>query len=259
MRAVGKEERAALENVHKLIHVGDERRLAMWARLASLQSPVDEADRRLARMLFAVLYGKEIATDVRAEALWAEHALLREEIAGLVPVLRELNAVLAEPHTLAIEIPLALHARYLGVELSAAFDHRTNKGRFRDYYTGVELTQGKKFDLLLVTLDKAAGTKEHLRYRDFPLNDRRFHWQSKSRTTRESKEGRRHLNPAKSGVTPLLFVRERADERAGVTMAFQYLGPVAPDGAEGERPITIEWRLKYAMPREVLQTGKIAG
>ena len=87
-RAVGKEEKAALENVHKLIHVGDERRLGVWARLTSLESPVDEADRRLARMLFAVLYGKEIAADARAEALWAEHALLREEIAGLVPVLR---------------------------------------------------------------------------------------------------------------------------------------------------------------------------
>ena len=141
-RTVGEEEKAALENVHKLIHVGDERRLGMWARLTSLESPVDEADRRLARMLFAVLYGKEIAAGARAEAFWAEHALLREEIAGLVPVLRELNAVLAPPHALAPEIPLVLHARYLGVELSAAFDHRTAEGRFRDYYTGVEPTDG---------------------------------------------------------------------------------------------------------------------
>jgi hypothetical protein len=112
-------------------------------------------------MLFAVLYGKEIGAGARAEALWAEHALLREEIAGLVPILRELNAVLTPPHALAPEIPLALHARYLGVELSAAFDHRTREGNFRDYYTGVELTHGKRFDLLLVTLDKAAATKEH--------------------------------------------------------------------------------------------------
>ena len=203
--------------------------------------------------------GKEIGAGARAEALWAEHGLLREEIAGLVPILRELNAVLTPPHALAPEIPLALHARYLGVELSAAFDHRTREGNFRDYYTGVELTHGEKFDLLLVTLDKAAATKEHLRYRDFPLNEKRFHWQSKARTTRESTEGRRHLDPARYSVTPLLFVRERADERAGVTMAFRYLGPVDPDGADGERPITIEWRLRYAMPREVLVAGRVAG
>jgi superfamily II DNA or RNA helicase/HKD family nuclease len=257
-RAVSDEERAALERVHKLIHVGDARRLGMWTRLASLESPVDEADRRLACMLFAVLYGKEVAAGVRAQALWAEHAVLREEIAGLVPVLETLNALLSPRHALAPEIPLMLHARYLGVELSAAFDHRTREGHFRDYYTGVEPTPGRTFDLLLVTLDKAAATKEHLRYRDFPLNEHRFHWQSKARTTRDSNEGRRHLDPARYGVTPLLFVRERADERAGITMGFRYLGPVEPDGAEGERPITIEWRLKYAMPREVLATGRIA-
>ena len=45
-RTVSQQEQAALENVHKLIHVGDERRLGLWARLTSLESPVDEADRQ---------------------------------------------------------------------------------------------------------------------------------------------------------------------------------------------------------------------
>ena len=162
--------------------------------------------------------------------------MLRDEIAGLVPVLRELNAVLAPPHALAPEIPLVLHARYLGVELSAAFDHRTADGRFRDYYTGVEPTAGGTVDLLLVTLDKAAATKAHLRYRDFPLNERRFHWQSKARTTRDSIAGRRHLAPAQHGVTPLLFVRERTDDRPGPAMGFRYIGPVEPDGNRGGAP-----------------------
>ena len=98
---LGHTPRELAEFVHKLIHVGDDRRLGMWARLASLESPVDEADRRLTRMLFAVLYGKEIGAGTRAEAMWAEHGLLREEIAGLVPILRELNAVLTPPHALA--------------------------------------------------------------------------------------------------------------------------------------------------------------
>lgn len=258
-RSVSTEEATALANVHKLIHVGDERRLNCWARLTALESPRDEPDRRLARMRFAVLYGKEIAADGRAEALWAQHEVVREEICGLIPVLRDANAILAEPHTLAPDVPIALHARYLGVELSAAFDDRSQHGTFRDYYTGVELMDGQRFDLLLVTLDKAAATKEHLRYRDFPLNETSFHWQSKARTTRESTEGRRHLDPVRHGVTPLLFVRRRSDARPGVTMAFQYLGPVHPERTEGERPITIEWRLRHAMPQEVLVAGRVAG
>jgi hypothetical protein len=113
-------------------------------------------------------------------------------------------------------------------------------------------------DLLLVTLEKAPGVKEHLRYRDFPLNEDTFHWQSKARTTRDSAEGRRHLDPMAASITPLLFVRERADHRPGVTMGFTYLGPVAPEKAEGERPITIEWRLAYPMPLELIEAARIA-
>ena len=208
-RTVGEEERAAIENVHKLIHVGDERRLGMWARLASLESPVDEADRRLARMLFAVLYGKEIGRRRSGGgAVGGARGYCGKRSQVWCRVLRELNAVLTPPHALAPEIPLALHARYLGVELSAAFDHRTREGNFRDYYTGVEPTDGKKFDLLLVTLDKAAATKEHLRYRDFPLNEKRFHWQSKARTTRESNGGQA---ASRSGAVQ----RDTAAVRAG--------------------------------------------
>jgi hypothetical protein len=111
---------------------------------------------------------------------------------------------------------------------------------------------------LLVTIEKAAAKKEHLKYRDFPLSERRFHWQSKARTTRDSREGRRHLDPIAEGCTPLLFVRARDDDRPGVTAAFQYLGPVAPDGDEGERPISIEWKLAYAMPSALVQRGRVA-
>ena len=44
------------------------------------------------------------------------------------------------------------------------------------------------------------------------------------------------MNAAASALTS-------ADERAGVTMGFRYLGPVQSDRADGERPITIDWRL----------------
>jgi hypothetical protein len=152
-----------------------------------------------------------------------------------------------------------LHASYLGAELSAAFGHRTKSGYLRGaYFSGVERAAGGRYDLLLTTLQKAPGKKEHLKYRDFPLNESRFHWQSKSNTTRDSRDGRRHLDPATEGCTPLLFVRLRDDERPGVTAAFQYLGPVTPDGAEGERPISIEWRLKHPMPAALLRQGRVA-
>jgi superfamily II DNA or RNA helicase/HKD family nuclease len=251
-------EAEALANVCKLTHVGDARRLGLWRRLVQLQRPGDPTEERVQNMLFAVLYGHALAATARAWEAWASHSLLREELAGMIPVLERENALLAPDHRLEPSNPLALHARYLGVELSAAFEQRTREGDFRDFYTGVEPVAGGRHDLLLVTLEKSAQQKEHLRYRDFPLSERRFHWQSKARTTRASRQGRRHLDPAAEGCTPLLFVRERADDRPGVTMAFRYLGPVRPAADEGERPITIEWELEHAMPLELLRIGRIA-
>lgn len=257
-RTFAEGEEDALRNVHKLLHVGDARRLSVWEALLAGEATSTEAERRVANMLSAVLYGKQSRVSASGVGAWAKHPVLREELAALLPVLRLRNRVLSEAHALEADIPLVLHARYLGVELSAAFDHRTDKGDLRDYYTGVETTAGGRYDLLLVTLEKSAATREHLRYRDFPLNARRFHWQSQSRATRDSREGRRHLNPDQQRCTSLLFVRERSDDRPGVTMGFRYLGPVLPDGDEGERPITIEWALQHAMPTELLQHGRVA-
>ena len=255
-RAAGED--AALANLHKLIHVGDALRLGVWERLLKDAPLHHEWERRAARMLFAVLYGKKAASGEAARERWSEHVVVRTELAELVPVLRAANAIRGESDLLEPDVPLVVHPRYLGVELSAAFDHRTKKGLLRDYFTGVESTGDRRYDMLLTTLEKAAAVKEHLRYRDFPMSEMEFHWQSKSRTTGESTEGRRHLDPAAQGCTPLLFVRERGDDRPGVTMAFCYLGPVEPGPSEGERPITVTWRLRYAMPTEMLRVGRIA-
>ena len=254
--ADGEEE--ALANVHKLTHVGDGLRLDVWERLVELEPMRTERETRLSRMLFAVLYGKDAAVNGEGDRLWTAHHCLRDDVRGLIPVLRRLNGILPPAHTLELAVPMVLHGRYLGVELSAAFDDRTKTGELRDYYTGVESVSEGRFDLLLVTMEKSAATREHLRYRDFPLSDRSFHWQSKARTTVDSREGRRHLSPEREGVTSLLLVRERADEANGRTMAYRYLGPVEPIRHEGERPITVEWKLRFAMPGEVVERGRVA-
>lgn len=257
-------EARALQQVHKLIHVGDARRLDHWVRLlqlerAGFEPPGSEAELRLTRMLFAVLYEKVGADDHASWALWTSQPTLRAEIAQLVPVLRERNRVLADDVSIDPQVPLTLHARYLSAELQAAFDHRVAEtGLFRTFKSGVEAVADRRFDLLFVTLTKDEKTKEHLRYRDFPLHASRFHWQSKARTRVKDKEGLRHLDPHGQGCTSLLFVRERSDDRPGVTMSFRYLGSVSPDGHQGERPISIEWQLHYPMPRDLLAIGRIA-
>lgn len=236
---------AALRNVQKLLEVDDPLRLNWWAQLVEGRPPRTEAERRLTAMLFVVLYGRFEASqlDARFHA-WLGHQRLRAELGELLPVLEARAERLPRAQRLEDDVPIALHGRYLDAELSAAFAAITQRdAKYRNFYTGVEPVCGGRYDLLLVTLEKSEASHEHLRYRDFPLNERMFHWQSQSDTRQQDKVGRRHLSPESEKVTPLLFVRERKKDERGVTCAFRFLGPVRPQRYQGERPISIEWAL----------------
>lgn len=246
------QEIAALSNVQKLLEVDDPLRLNWWARMLDGHEPQTEAERRLSAMLFVVLYGRFEAArlDERFDA-WRRHERLRGELRELLPVLEARAERLPHGQTVSEDVPIVLHGRYLDAELSAAFAAITQKdGKYRNFYTGVEAVCGGQFDLLLVTLEKSQSTNEHLRYKDFPLNDQTFHWQSQSDTRQEDKVGRRHVAPERENVRPLLFVRERKKDDRGVTCAFRFLGAVLPRRAHGERPISIEWKLEAPLRPE---------
>ena len=193
-------------------------------------------------MLFVVLYGKEIAVTERAWALWSSHHAVRYEIAALVPVLRSRNAILAQPHELDPTIPLRLHASYLGPEISAAFGERTERGHLRDYYTGVERAAGRRSPLRRAArhVERGAvegGTPEAPR---LPAQRAAIPLAVAGPDDARLPRGEAPPRPWERAGRPLLFVRMHDEDRPGVTAAFQHLGAVAPDGAEGERPISIE-------------------
>jgi superfamily II DNA or RNA helicase len=238
-------EQSALANVQKLLHVTDPHRLAVWRRVVDGDAPRDESERRLAAMLFVILYRKFEAARLEEKlTVWSRHTTLRKEIGELLPVLEGRGDALPHLDFLAPDVPLIVHGRYLDVELSVAFRAVSKeKGEYRSFYTGVEAVADGKYDLLLVTLDKGDVKHEHLQYADFALGEKRFQWQSKSNTRADSEQGLRHLRPTDRNVTPLLFVRESKKDPRGVTNAFRYLGPVEPVHHHGERPITIEWGL----------------
>jgi len=253
-------EQKALGNIQKLLHASDEARLATWERLLRGEVPGSEAERRIAAMLCVVLYGTFQASklDAQLETL-RSHASVCAELGELIPVLRARADRLPRPEPLAAEVPLFVHAKYLDVELSTAFRAISkDKGAYRNFYTGVEPVGDGRYDLLLVTLDKADVEHEHLRYSDFALGPETFQWQSKASTRPDDLQGRRHLDPRAEGVTPLLFVRESKKDARGVTQAFRYLGPVQPQSARGERPITIEWALSTPLAPAWLRKWSVA-
>ncbi len=255
------DERDALGNVQNLLHVADPLRLSSWKRLLALDEPRTEQERRLAAMLFVVLYGPFEASRFGEQmARWRQQPALREELRQVVPVLEARADALPRAQTLEADVPLVVHGRYLDVELAVALGAiaRTS-GQYRRFYTGVEKVADGRYDLLLATLDKGDQKHEHLQYKDFPLTEWLFQWQSKSSTRADEEPGLRLVQPRSRGSTPLLFVRETKKDARQVTCAFRYLGPVEPVKHSGERPITIEWRLGTPLlPEWVRRWGTVA-
>ncbi|RJE80044.1 DUF3427 domain-containing protein [Paracoccus sp. JM45] len=102
-------------------------------------------------------------------------------------------------------------------------------------------------DLILLTTlhkkDMASGNH----YQDEFLSPDVVSWQSQSRTRRDSKVGR-ILLAEEPDVRVHLFVRANK-LRNGKAAPFLYCGRPQFDGADGEQPITIQWRLAEQIPR----------
>ncbi len=255
------EEKAALENLQRLVHVDDGERIEALRELATgrARPGEDERSRRILRMLGGVLFGFEAGTDAgRVAALIAQMPRLRWELDQLVEALAQRSRVLPRPRSphIADEVPLHLHAHYLTEEIAAAFDLRTKEGLLYRPQSGV-ISVGDRHDLLLVTLDKKSKSKvPHLQYEDYALSPRLFHWESQASTRRDDKLGRRHLGDT---VRPLLFIREINKDDRGLGVSYRYIGAVRRVDDEGERPIRITWSLLEAdLPPDLLQQSRAA-
>jgi hypothetical protein len=96
--------------------------------------------------------------------------------------------------------------------------------------------------ILLVTLDKSDLNKEHA-YRDYFERRDVFHWQSQNRTTQDSKNGKLISAHGQMGVRIHLFVREQKRQE-GQVGGFIYCGEVQFQGWQGEKPISVVWKLR---------------
>jgi hypothetical protein len=262
----------SLEDVYRLSHTFSELRhrrglvdhapAGVVARALPRVLHVDDPD-RLVRFrtgaaslgLFAALGGEDVA-DMPAffSALHADPVLLAE--------VRELFEVLDDRRrhlTIPLEgLPLRVHAHYTRAEVSAALELITDAGKLLATQAGVYRCEKHQCDLFFVTLDKDEKdfTPTTL-YRDYPVSPTLFHWQSQSVTRDDSDTGRRYRDPPE-GWRLLLFVRRSKRDERGVTRPFLFLGPVRYVSHEGERPMSITWRLDHAVPGDWFQQVKVA-
>jgi superfamily II DNA or RNA helicase len=118
---------------------------------------------------------------------------------------------------------------------------------------GIVISQPHIF--LLVTLTKEDMNPDH-RYSDHFLSDEEFSWQSQNRTSQTSKHGQMIRDHRAMGIHVRLFVRP--NKRTGPTPTqFIYCGEVEFVSWEGDRPITVRWRLENRVPQSLWATLKV--
>lgn len=104
--------------------------------------------------------------------------------------------------------------------------------------------------VLLVTLDKA-GKVENQKYEDRFESPAVFQWQSQNQTTRSGKHGRLIQGHEAMGKQIHLFVRKRGKRANSTAAPFWYCGELVFERWEGERPITVWWRLRAPLAEEL--------
>lgn len=246
--------------VARLTHVDDDERLSTWmgwlehARAPRL-SVLSARDRALVTMLLVALGdGRRRVVEHQDELdrLWS-YPVIRDELVELFALRQDRVRHVTTPLQRA---PVAVHGTYTRAELVAAWGV-TAKGRLRASREGVLFVEADKTDLLFINLDKSDNVfKPSIRYADYPLGPRRFHWESQNQTHADTPVGRRYTS-GESQV--LLFVRERPKDARGESLPFTCLGPARCESHGGGRPMQIVWALDHTMPAWVMQQGRALG
>lgn len=110
--------------------------------------------------------------------------------------------------------------------------------------------------LLFVTLNKKEMDKRY-GYKDKFMSRDLFQWQSQNRTAQSSSDGRKIRDPQGQRIEFHLFARKEGKER-GITMPFFYCGLLEFVEWEGEKPITVRWRLKQPLTDSLFEHLRLA-
>jgi len=145
---------------------------------------------------------------------------------------------------------MCLHARYSRREILTAFGWYTAEKR-PPSQSGTLALQERKTELFFVTLDKSSGFHDRIAYRDHAISPDRFHWQSQNSAGSGTVAGRRYIESPRNGWSFQLFVRSRP------TDPFYALGSATIESWEGEKPMSIVWKLTVPMPPRLFEEFSI--
>lgn len=250
-----------LGRMRAFTHVDDSGRIERYRELLRGELPSDRALAAdpYAAMLFYQLRPTAPASEI-AETIRGVRRMpaITGELLDLLDVCEE-NARTRPQRLTGLEsAPLRSHARYTREELLAGFGLGTTQqgiapGNMRE---GVKWIPAAQTDVLLVTLKKSESDYSPTTlYRDYAISETLFHWESQNATSPESPTGQRYIHHRQQGSHVVLFVRAAKEGDLG-TQPYTCLGTVDYVQHSGSRPMQIEWKLKRAMPAEMLVAAR---
>ncbi len=242
-----------------LLHVDGPDRLVLWARIARgvvrSKADLDLLDQRRVDMLAMRLFaGNRTGSQTGSDPIAALEPFgdLRGELIELADVLRERVGSLSEETGLPESWALSLHRSYTRDEVLAAIG-LPEQARSRHVQTGVVAIDEVKSELLFVTIQKDEKLfVPSARYLDHALGPRRFHWQSQARVAAGPGRAMRYSGEDGEGWRFFLFVRLVAKDEHGRGAAFTFLGEATHESSSGDRPISVVWNLRHAIPAGLL-------
>lgn len=239
------------KHLSALLHVDDPEHLQILRRVAedpatllAQHAQLTPAEQRRIQMLaYQVFSDRSALMDVPAFlARMAANPAMCRELAQLATCLDERADLDPQPLPGApADWPLTLHAAYEIREILTAVGWLTAERR-APFQAGVLALPEHKTELLFVTLDKRDGFNERIAYHDYAISPELFHWQSQNSAGPDTVSGRRYCESPGNGWQFQLFVREARGQ------AYRALGPVTLERGEGDRPLSITWRLERALP-----------
>lgn len=206
---------------------------------------------RLVEMLHVSLWGqrfREISFREADVRLWSNRFAV-EDLKAVLEYRASLATELAVPtEEQAFQGTLALHGLFTRDEILTSLGYWTFEKR-PDQREGVLHLQDRKCDVFFVTLQKSEDEySPTTMYEDYLISSELFHWQTQSSTSENSPTGRRYLQHAQRGYTPLLFVRESKSLPSGLSAPYYFLGPCSYISHSGSKPMSIIWKLAFPVP-----------
>ncbi|MDD5461177.1 MAG: DUF3427 domain-containing protein [Methylococcales bacterium] len=248
-KSKGPREDALSRRIKSILYVDDVEMLNAWHQ-ALMRNKIDEIRTQVLAHKFLVS-PSELINPEQFISLIERHPAVREELIEVIEWRLEQSV---QPYSrlqgAPPSWPLSLHNRYSRSDIITAIGY-SNAIKRPAFWEGCLAILECKIELMFVTLDKSEGFADRVQYHDYAISPKLFHWQSQNKARATNITGQRYLNsvagPSANGWRFYLFVRENNNS------VFAVLGEALLIKAEGERPISITWELKNAMPIELFR------